>query len=413
MKRNLYTFCLLAVSSLGFAFACGTSRPDGSGSADPLPGESEDTGSPAGGPASGGSSATGSSAAEGDPGSGGTGGGGSTNSPGGAAGGESGAGSGGTGGGGTGGTGGTVDSEGCPLTLEGFASVSGEGQDGTYGGRDGETVTVTTQADLERYARASEPYVIRVQGKITISPKGKEISVASDKTIVGVGATAEISQGGFFLGSGAHNVILRNLTIGDTFVEGDWEGKTQDFDGIQMDTAHHVWIDHCHFHHIGDGMIDSRKDISYLTVSWSILSDHNKAFGIGWTENLTAQMTIHHNWFRDLNQRNPSTDNVLRAHLYNNWLQRIGSYGNYARGGTNMVLENSVFDTVNRPHYYDDGTLVATGNIYRSTSGTKESSGSTYSFFDPSDFYEYSLDPADDVEALLTRCAGPRSELGL
>ncbi|WP_433933913.1 polysaccharide lyase family 1 protein [Sorangium cellulosum] len=290
--------------------------------------------------------------------------------------------------------------------------MSGDGQDGTYGGRDGETVTVTTQADLERYARASEPYVIRVQGKITISPKGKEISVASNKTIVGVGATAEISQGGFFLGDGVHNVILRNLTIGDTFVEGDWEGKTQDFDGIQMDTAHHVWIDHCHLHHIGDGMIDSRKDTSYLTVSWSILSDHNKAFGIGWTENLTAQMTIHHNWFRDLNQRNPSTDNVLRAHLYNNWLQRIDSYGNYARGGTNMVLENSVFDTVNRPHYHDDGTLVATGNIYRSTTGTKDSSGSTYSFFDPSDFYEYSLDPADKLEALLARCAGPRPELG-
>ncbi|WP_437289151.1 pectate lyase family protein [Sorangium sp. So ce406] len=412
MKQNLFASFLLAVSPLGFALACGTSEPGASGNVDSTAGDDGSTSATTGAAASGGSSAAGSSATGGDPRPGGTGGGGSTGGSGGAAGGDSSAGSGGTGGGGTGGTDGAVDSEGCPLTLEGFASVSGDGQDGTYGGRDGETVTVTTQADLERYARASEPYVIRVQGKITISPKGKEISVASNKTIVGVGATAEISQGGFFLGDGVHNVILRNLTIGDTFVEGDWEGKTQDFDGIQMDTAHHVWIDHCHLHHIGDGMIDSRKDTSYLTVSWSILSDHNKAFGIGWTENLTAQMTIHHNWFRDLNQRNPSTDNVLRAHLYNNWLQRIDSYGNYARGGTNMVLENSVFDTVNRPHYHDDGTLVATGNIYRSTTGTKESSGFTYSFFDPSDFYEYSLDPADELEALLARCAGPRPELG-
>ncbi|WP_437945545.1 hypothetical protein WME98_32170 [Sorangium sp. So ce296] len=413
MKQNLFASFLLALSPLGLALACGTSAPDGPGGIDSLAGGSGSTGATTGGAASGESSAAGSSVTGGDPSPGGTGGGGSASTSGGAGGGEPGAGSGGAGGDGGGGAGGAVDSDGCPLTLEGFASVSGEGQDGTYGGRDGETVTVTTQADLEKYAGAAEPYVIRVQGKITMSPKGKEISVASDKTIVGVGATAEISQGGFFLGSGVHNVILRNLTIGDTFVEGDWEGKTQDFDGVQMDTAHHVWIDHCHLHHIGDGMIDSRKDTSYLTVSWSILSDHNKAFGIGWTENLTAQMTIHHNWFRDLNQRNPSTDNVLRAHLYNNWLQRIDSYGNYARGGTNMVLENSVFDTVNRPHYYDDGTLVATGNIYRSTSGDKESSGSTVSFFDPSDFYEYSLDPADQVEALLTRCAGPRPELGL
>ncbi|WP_437611992.1 hypothetical protein WMF20_07725 [Sorangium sp. So ce834] len=413
MKHDLFASFLLALSPLGLALACGTSEPDGPGGIDSLAGGSGSTGATTGGAASGESSAAGSSVTGGDPSPGGTGGGGSASTSGGAGGGEPSAGSGGAGGDGAGGADGAVDSEGCPLTLEGFASVSGEGQDGTHGGRDGETVTVTTQADLEKYAGASEPYVIRVQGKITMSPRGKEISVASDKTIVGVGATAEISQGGFFLGSGVHNVILRNLTIGDTFVEGDWEGKTQDFDGVQMDTAHHVWIDHCRFHHIGDGMIDSRKDTSYLTVSWSILSDHNKAFGIGWTENITAQMTIHHNWFRDLNQRNPSTDNVLRAHLYNNWLQRISSYGNYARGGTNMVLENSVFDTVNRPHYYDDGTLVAAGNIYRSTSGDKESSGSTYSFFDPSDFYEYSLDPADQVEALLTRCAGPRPELGL
>lgn len=305
-----------------------------------------------------------------------------------------------------------VDADGCPLTLEGFATSNAEGQDGTFGGRDGEVVTVTNQADLNFYATAADPYVIRVQGAIQFSPKGTEIRVASNKTIVGVGTTGEIVQGGFFLGAGVHNVILRNLTIRDSYVDGDEDGKTNDFDGVQMDTAHHVWIDHCHIRRMGDGMIDSRKDTTFLTVSWNILSDHNKAFGIGWTENVTAQMTIHHNWLRDVNQRNPSVDNVLRAHLYNNWMLRVASYGNYARGGTNMVLENSVFDGVKSPHYYDTGTLVARGNVYRSTTGTKESSGSSYSFFDPSDFYEYTLDPTDEVEALLTKCAGPRASLG-
>jgi pectate lyase len=156
-------------------------------------------------------------------------------------------------------------------------------------------VTVSTQSELEQYAGASEPYTIRVQGAITISPKGREVNVASDKTIVGVGTTGEIVEGGFFLGRGVHNVIIRNLVVRDTYVEGDWEGKQNDFDGVQLDTAHHVWIDHCHFHHIGDGIIDSRKDTTYLTVSWNILSDHNKTFGIGWTDNVTAQMTIRHN----------------------------------------------------------------------------------------------------------------------
>jgi pectate lyase len=300
----------------------------------------------------------------------------------------------------------------CPLTLEGFASIDADGQSGTYGGRDGETVTVTNQADLNRYVTAPEPYIIRVQGKITISPKGTELRVTSDKTIIGVGTSGEIDQGGFFLANGVHNVIVRNLTIGNTKIPSDTTGKEFDYDGVQMDTAHHVWIDHCMFHDINDGMIDSRMDTSYVTTSWNILHDHNKTYGIGWTENVTAQMTIHHNIIKDTVQRNPSTDNVLRAHLFNNWLLRVSSYGNYARGGTNMVLENSVFDHVDNPYYYETGTLVATGNITRDTSGRTESSGATYSFFDPSKLYDYTLDPADDVEALLTKCAGPRAELG-
>src|SRR5690606_15183491 len=136
---------------------------------------------------------------------------------------------------------------------------------------------------------------------------------------------------------------------------------------------------------------------------WSLLRDHNKAFGIGWTENLSAEMTLHHNIFRDTGTRNPSTDNVLRAHLYNNWLLRAGGYGNYARGGTHMVLENSVFENMNHPHYYDTGSLVAIGNSYSATTGQQESSGSSYSFFDPSDYYDYVLDPTSEVKALLTQ----------
>ncbi len=431
---------LLSLLLLGLGAACGSEADEGGADGNPsATGGSSSTGgaSSDGGAASGGSTATGGSAATGGASSGGasdtggaattggtsagvggegTGGGtGGDAATGGASTGGSSTGGSSTGGessGGTGGTSPTTDSEGCPLTLEGFATLNAMDQNGTYGGRDGQTVTVTTQADLNTYATAEEPYVIRVQGPITFSPKGTEIRVKSNKTIIGVGTTGDIVQGGFFLADGVHNVIFRNLTIRDSFVEGDYDGKTQDYDGIQMDTAHHVWIDHCHLLHMGDGLIDSRKDTSYLTVSWSILSDHNKAFGIGWTENVTAQMTIHHNWFRDLNQRNPSIDNVQRAHLYNNFMQRLTSYGNYARGGTNAVIENSVFEDVNNPHYYDTGSLVARGNTYAGTTGQKESSGTTYSYFDPSEYYDYSLDPTNEVEALLDKCAGPRPELG-
>ncbi|KAH8665376.1 pectin lyase fold/virulence factor [Ilyonectria robusta] len=164
----------------------------------------------------------------------------------------------------------------CSGTPDGFASLNG----GTTGGSGGEIVVVSTQEDLETYAAMEGKYVIKVSGVITITPKGKEVEVVSDKTIVGIGADAEINEGGFNL-QNVGNVIFRNIKIGNTYVEGDEEGKTQDWDGIQMDNCTNIWIDHVHLEHGGDGLIDSRKDTTFLTVSWTILRNHNKAFGIG------------------------------------------------------------------------------------------------------------------------------------
>ncbi|MEU1405321.1 pectinesterase family protein [Streptomyces sp. NPDC005728] len=302
-------------------------------------------------------------------------------------------------------------------TADGFASVDALGQKGTYGGRGGRIVTVKTLADLEKYATAADPYIIVVAAAIDMDPVGKEIKVRSDKTIIGSGTTGQIVGGGFFLGPGVHNVIIRNLTIRDAY-QGEWNDKEHDFDGIQMDGAHHVWIDHNDIRHMADGLIDSRKDTTYLTVSWNKLSQENKAFGIGWTDHVTADLTIHHNWIRETEQRNPSTDNVAHAHLYNNFLEDVAgtditsSYGNYSRGKTNMLLENSYFQGMNNPVIRDGtATLVQRGNVFSGTSGRNESGG-TGASWNPKSFYGYTLDKAADVPALVTSGAGPRSSLG-
>ncbi|MFJ8083325.1 pectinesterase family protein [Streptomyces sp. NPDC096205] len=300
--------------------------------------------------------------------------------------------------------------------ADGFASVNALGQNGTYGGRDGRTVTVRTLADLEKYATAPEPYVIVVAGTITMNPVGKEIKVASDKTIIGSGTSGHIVGGGFFLGPGVHNVIIRNLTIRDAY-QGVWNDKEHDFDAIQMDGAHHVWIDHNDLRHMADGLIDVRKDSTYVTVSWNRLSNDNKAFGIGWTENVVTDITIHHNWIRETEQRNPSTDNAAHAHLYNNFLEDVpdttirSSYGNYARGKTKMLLENSYFQGFTNPVIRDTtATLVQRGNVFSGTSGRNESGGGTG--FDPKTYYAYTADTAAQVPSLVKSGAGPRSSLG-
>ncbi|WP_406393406.1 pectinesterase family protein [Streptomyces sp. NBC_00882] len=300
-------------------------------------------------------------------------------------------------------------------TADGFASVNALGQNGTYGGRDGQIVTVKTLADLEKYATASEPYVIVVAATITMDPVGKEIKVQSNKTIVGSGTSGQIVGGGFFLGSGVHNVIIRNLTIRDAY-QGVWNDKEHDFDAIQMDGAHHVWIDHNDLRHMADGLIDVRKDSTCVTVSWNKLSQDNKAFGIGWTENVVTDITIHHNWIRETEQRNPSTDNAAHAHLYNNFLEDVAgtdinsSYGNYSRGATRMVLENSYFQGFKNPVIKDStASIVQKGNTFVGTSGRNESGGTA---FDPKTYYAYTLDKTADVPALLKSGAGPRSSIG-
>ncbi|WP_030342136.1 pectinesterase family protein [Streptomyces sp. NRRL S-1022] len=302
-------------------------------------------------------------------------------------------------------------------TADGFASVNALGQNGTYGGRGGEIVTVKTLADLEKYATAEKPYVIVVAAAITMDPVGKEIKVRSDKTIIGSGTSGQIVGGGFFLGQGVHNVIIRNLTIRDAY-QGVWNDKEHDYDGIQMDGAHHVWIDHNDIRHMADGLIDSRKDTTYLTVSWNRLGQENKAFGIGWTDNVTADITIHHNWIRETEQRNPSTDNVAHAHLYNNYLEDepgttiTSSYGNYSRGRTNMLLENSFFQGLNNPVIRDaTATLVQRGNVFSGTAGRNESGGPGAAW-DPGSYYGYTLDKTADVPSAVKSGAGPRGSLG-
>jgi pectate lyase len=88
-------------------------------------------------------------------------------------------------------TGVPTSTSGCLAAADGFASLNG----GTNGGLGGTIVTVTSQADLEKYASASGKYVIKVKGRITISPFGKEVKISDDKTIIGIGTTGEIYQG--------------------------------------------------------------------------------------------------------------------------------------------------------------------------------------------------------------------------
>lgn len=286
----------------------------------------------------------------------------------------------------------------------GFASVEGKGLATTTGGEGGETVYVSTLSQLRTYAGSSLPYIILVQGTLQ-SANATELRVASNKTIVGVGDSATLINIELHL-INVNNVIIRNLTVKDV----GW-AEMGDGDGLQVDNSHHIWIDHCHFEHCYDGLIDLRMICDYITVSWTILRNHNKTFGIGWTEENDFRKTIHHCWFDSTMRRNPSLGAGIN-HMYNNYLKNVSTYGNLGRGGSLNVIENGYFENTASPLGVEENALLyASGNIFENCSGSASKGNVTDKPFDPRTFYEYTLDPTVDVRTLVTTGAGPRNSI--
>ncbi|ANC32628.1 pectinesterase family protein [Isoptericola dokdonensis] len=289
----------------------------------------------------------------------------------------------------------------------GFASTATDDlPHGTTGGAGGRTVVVRDAAALAEQAAAEGPRTILVDGTIEIGD-GDMIEVASDKTIAGAASGGELVDGGLFLDR-VSNVVVRNLTFRDSYVAGDWDGKASDNDndGIRIDTSSHVWIDHNEFTRLGDGQVDVRKDSTAVTLSWNHFRDHNKTVGVGWTDDVVTTITLHHNRFTNVHQRNASLDNVAAGHVYNNWLSGVSSYGMNARGGAQVLVEASVFEHARKPLIADDGGHVhQRGNVFRDVWG--EAPAETGPTFEASDHYSYRLDDVRAVPRLLSRHAGP------
>lgn len=288
---------------------------------------------------------------------------------------------------------------------DGFASVSGKGLETTTGGEGGTVIVAETLSYLLRYANSNKPYIIIVKGQLE-STNWRQINVGSNTTIVGDGVDATLKNIGLVMVD-EENIIIRNLIIRDSYVEGDWEGKTNDYDGIRADNTHHLWVDHCHLTHLGDGLIDLRKVSDYITISNTKLSNHNKAFGVGWTEETDFRITIHHCWTDDTNQRNPSFDMGM-GHLYNNYLSNIASYGNLSRGAARVVVQNSHFYKATNPlKISDEAVLYSSNNTFDNCSGSKSGNVTTMPF-NPADYYDYELDPVEQVVELVTNEVGPK-----
>ena len=294
----------------------------------------------------------------------------------------------------------------------GFAAIEAWGQTGTTGGAGGATVNVTTANEFLAAIARTEPLIIRVQGMLALPPRMHQ--VASNKTIIGIGANSGFTNGGLLIGlqvregiteppaDAVKNVIVRNLRFANA---------ADDAINLQMFT-HHVWIDHCDFSNAFDGLVDIRYGSSYVTVSWSRFSQHNKTSLVGADDSHAAydigrlKVTYHHNWFDGTAERHPRARFGEPIHVFNNFYLNNAGYGVGCYQNSGCVIEGNYFEnvavpiTINGPT--EAGRAVERQNVYV-RSGTPIVGGAV---IEPRMFYGYVLDQAEDVRALVTRGAG-------
>jgi pectate lyase len=294
------------------------------------------------------------------------------------------------------------------FAADGYATINGT----TTGGQDGPTVTVTNLADFLKYVGTNIPYNVQLQGSIS-SPTN--INVKSDKTILGLGTNATIN-GTVYL-SGASNVVVRNLFITNPS-DDDGDG-TDDEDGITVvNTAHHVWIDHCTFYDCLDGEADITKASDFVTVSWckflyTTNSGHNFVNLIGGDDGDTGDrgrlhVTFHHNWWSTLCHERMPRVRFGRIHSYNNYFNAPGNnYCIRAALESEVLVENNHFQNVKTP-WEIYVTIGVTGKVYAVSNVfvnvTYQTDPGTDTVFTPP--YSYTMDETNVVAGIVTNNAG-------
>jgi pectate lyase len=277
----------------------------------------------------------------------------------------------------------------------GFASMNG----GTSGGSAGTVVTVTSASALKSALSSGTSQTVRVSGLISISGM---YSVASNKTVIGVGSGSGVTGGGLNL-SGVRNVIIRNLVF---------RNASDDSINVQSSTTN-VWIDHNDLANGYDGLIDIKRGSDFITVSWNHLHDHDKSMLLGHSDDNAAEdlghlrVTYVHNWFDGTNQRHPRVRFANPVHVLNNYYSNIGSYGVASTENAGVFVERNYFENVGNPTVTqtgdsDSGNLKVLNN-YKVNSGTEQVRNGASVAAIP---YSYTPQANNTVKATVTAGAG-------
>lgn len=288
------------------------------------------------------------------------------------------------------------------------------------GGGNATPITVTTLADLQKYAKDSSPRVIYIDGTLGDGWNGKSGDrvdiTGSNKTIIGLRPGTELKAVVYI--KKASNIILRNIVI-----KGPGSNADQAWDNFNIENAQNIWVDHCEFWDGQDGNADVVKGADNVTFTWCKFgytrkSTHNLSNLIASSDDEPASVgklniTFMFNWWVAANQRKPRC-RYGNVHVINNLYTGNSSItagtavlGVSAGVQCHVRTEKNVFIDENDPIYNGNNTDGSGGNevidnIFTRCSGNTKGQGT--SFTPPYD-YSFAL-PASEVEAAVRAGAG-------
>jgi pectate lyase len=293
----------------------------------------------------------------------------------------------------------TRDRDGGQLPLPDFSLIGFAGFEAPCtGGAGGEVVSVSTRDAFIEAVGRSGALTVRVVGAIDLNDM---VSVAANKSILGIGDTAAIVGGGLRI-NGTVNVIIRNLSF---------SGSADDAINIE-NSAEHIWIDHNDLSSAADGLIDIKDGGSHITISWNVFHTHDKVCLIGasdddgGTDINRLKVTLHHNWFRRTMRQHPRC-RFGEIHVFNNYLDNNAGYGIASTTEAKVLSEANYFLNVVKPFSIEEGTsppgYLQSENDHFEGSGTPITNGEA---FNPEAYYAYVMTPVLDVPKTVSTYAG-------
>ena len=181
---------------------------------------------------------------------------------------------------------------------------------------------------------------------------------AVDVTIVGVGSSGVLDQIGLHIRNSS-NIIVRNLWIKNVKKSGSPTSNGGDAIGMET-TVNNIWIDHNTLEASGgesdgyDSLLDMKAGVTNVTVSYNHYRNSSRAGLIGSSDSDSANtnITFHHNWYENIEQRTPLLRHGL-AHSYNNYFSNLSNsdmiHGINSRMGGRILVEGNYFKNSNNP----------------------------------------------------------------